>query len=121
LARWRQWLRLYVAGVIAVTSFAMGLLLILVYRVGSLNHPVSGYLYNYKNGRDTAIVLMVLIFFIALVTIRFANKADVKAKSLINIGYDVKFVEFIRLNQTVAAVLMTLTFLSVILDVCLSG
>ncbi|MER9435619.1 hypothetical protein [Mesorhizobium sp. M0618] len=121
LAHWRRWLRLYVTGVVAVTSFAMGLLLMSVHRVGSLNHPISGYLYSYKNGRDTAIVLMIFIFVIALVTIRFASSVDAKTKALVDIGYDVKFIESIRRHQAVIAIFMTLTCLSIILDVCLSG
>ena len=121
MINWRQWLRLYAAGFVAVASFAMGLILIFSYRVGSLNHPISGYFYGYGNGWDTAIVLLGLIFLIAFVTIRFANKFDAKAKALVDIGYDVKFVELIHLNQTVISVLITLTFLAIILDICVSG
>ncbi|CCV11449.1 membrane hypothetical protein [Mesorhizobium sp. STM 4661] len=121
MLRWRQWLRLYAEGVVAAISFTVALVLMSVYRVGSLNHPISGYLYNYGNGRDAAIILTIVIFLIALVTINFANKVEEKTKSLVDIGHDKKFIELVRSSQTGVTILITLGFLSIILDICLSG
>lgn len=106
---------------VATANFILLLFLFLYCKILYKDFAVFGFFYIYQNGRNAAILCILVVAFFVIANLFSILLRDKQNSKYVGLGYDVSLIDSVRMGQCAVSIFVNLLCVALTFDICLHG